>query len=121
MECGTRCFSSPPRPAKYELEKTGGEVVEQVIRPTGLIDPKIEVRPAQGQVQHLLTEIKDRAAKGERLLVTTLTKRLAEDLSHTFRKPAFAGKYLHSEIQTLDRVEILRELARGAISMCSSA
>src|SRR5207248_6422209 len=96
-----------------ELEKTGGEVVEQVIRPTGLVDPSIEVRPAQGQVPHLLTEIKKRAERGERVLVTTLTKRLAEDLSAYIQEAGIRGRYLHSEIQTLERVEILQDLRRG--------
>ncbi len=100
-------------PGKIELEKTGGEVVEQVIRPTGLIDPEIVVRPAQGQVPHLLAEIKERAEHGERVLVTTLTKRLAEDLSAYIQEAGIRGRYLHSEIQTLERVEILNELRKG--------
>ena len=100
-------------PGKIELEKTGGEVVEQVIRPTGLIDPVIEVRPAQGQVPHLLAAIKERVDVGERVLVTTLTKRLAEDLSAYIQDAGFRGRYLHSEIQTLERVEILKDLRQG--------
>ncbi len=100
-------------PGKIELEKTGGEIVEQVIRPTGLIDPIIEVRPAQGQEPHLLTEIKKRTAKSERVLVTTLTKRLAEDLSAYIQEAGIKGRYLHSEIQTIERVEILNDLRRG--------
>ncbi len=100
-------------PAKYELEKTGGEVVEQVIRPTGLVDPEIIVQPAQGQVPHLLAEIKQRAEAGERVLVTTLTKRLAEDLSAYIQEAGIRGRYLHSEIQTLERVEILTDLRKG--------
>jgi excinuclease ABC subunit B len=100
-------------PSKYELEKTAGEVVEQVIRPTGLIDPEIFVHPAQGQVPHLLSEIKDRASRGQRVLVTTLTKRLAEDLSAYIQEAGIRGRYLHSEIQTLERVEILNDLRRG--------
>jgi excinuclease ABC subunit B len=100
-------------PAKFELGLTGGEVVEQVIRPTGLVDPKIEVRPAQGQVMDLLEEVRKRAALGQRVLVTTLTKRLAEDLSHYIGQAGMRCKYLHSEIQTFDRVEILRELREG--------
>jgi excinuclease ABC subunit B len=100
-------------PGKIELEKTGGEVVEQVIRPTGLVDPVIEVRPAQGQVPHLLAEIKKRTAVGERVLVTTLTKRLAEDLSAYIQEAGIKGRYLHSEIQTIERVEILNDLRRG--------
>jgi len=100
-------------PGKIELEKTGGEVVEQVIRPTGLIDPEIFIQPAQGQVPHLLAQIKERAASGERVLVTTLTKRLAEDLSAYIQEAGFKGRYLHSEIQTIERVEILRDLRKG--------
>jgi len=100
-------------PGKIELEKAGGEVVEQVIRPTGLVDPEIEVRPAQGQVPHLLAAIKQRAEAGERVLVTTLTKRLAEDLSAYIQEAGFRGRYLHSEIQTLERVEILKDLRQG--------
>jgi excinuclease ABC subunit B len=100
-------------PAKFELEKTGGEVVEQVIRPTGLVDPEIFVHPAQGQVPHLLEEIRKRAASGERVLVTTLTKRLAEDLSAYIQEAGIRGRYLHSEIQTLERVEILNDLRKG--------
>src|SRR5688500_5382087 len=100
-------------PGKIELEATGGEVVEQVIRPTGLIDPEIIVHPAQGQVPHLLGEIKQRAEAGERVLVTTLTKRLAEDLSAYIQEAGIRGRYLHSEIQTLERVEILTELRKG--------
>src|SRR3954453_16505321 len=100
-------------PGKIELDKTGGEVVEQVIRPTGLIDPVIEVRPAQGQVPHLLAEIKKRVEKGGRVLVTTLTKRLAEDLSAYIQEAGIRGRYLHSEIQTIERVEILNDLRRG--------
>src|SRR4051812_9442928 len=100
-------------PGKIELEKTGGEVVEQVIRPTGLVDPVIEVHPAQGQVPHLLTAIKERVEQGERVLVTALTKRLAEDLSAYIQEAGIRGRYLHSEIQTLERVEILTDLRAG--------
>jgi excinuclease ABC subunit B len=100
-------------PGKYELEKCAGEVVEQVIRPTGLIDPEIVVHPAQGQVPHLLDQIKQRAAAGERVLVTTLTKRLAEDLSAYIQEAGIKGRYLHSEIETLERVEILQDLRKG--------
>ena len=100
-------------PGKYELELSGGEVVEQVIRPTGLVDPEIVVHPAQGQVPHLLEQIKERSAAGERVLVTTLTKRLAEDLSAYIQEAGFKGRYLHSEIHTLERVEILRDLRQG--------
>jgi excinuclease ABC subunit B len=100
-------------PSKIELQLTGGEVVEQVIRPTGLVDPEIFVKPAQGQVPHLLSQIKERAAVGERVLVTTLTKRLAEDLSAYIQEAGIRGRYLHSEIQTLERSEILKELRQG--------
>ncbi len=101
-------------PGKYEMEIAGGEVVEQIIRPTGLIDPQIEVRPAQGQVADVLAEARNRAQKGQRTLVTTLTKRLAEDLSHYLGEAGLRCKYLHSEIQTFDRVDILRELREGS-------
>jgi excinuclease ABC subunit B len=104
-------------PGKYELELTKGEVVEQVIRPTGLLDPKIEVRPATGQVMDLVSETARRALKGERTLVTTLTKRLAEDLSHYMSENGLRCKYLHSDIQTFDRVEILRELREGGFDV----
>ncbi|HEX8523865.1 MAG TPA: excinuclease ABC subunit UvrB [Tepidisphaeraceae bacterium] len=100
-------------PSKYELEHSGGEIVEQVIRPTGLIDPEIIVQPAQGQVPHLLQAIKERVERGERVLVTTLTKRLAEDLAAYIQEAGIKGRYLHSEIQTIERVEILRELRQG--------
>src|SRR3954470_16732888 len=100
-------------PGKIELESTGGEVVEQVIRPTGLVDPEIEVHPAQGQVPHLLAAIKERVEAGERVLVTTLTKRLAEDLSAYIQEAGLRGRYLHSEIQTLERIEILKALRQG--------
>jgi len=100
-------------PAPYELEACGGEVVEQIIRPTGLVDPPIEVCPARGQVPDLLHRITERAAIGERVLVTTLTKRLAEDLSQYIRQEGLRGKYLHSEIDTLERVKIINELRAG--------
>jgi excinuclease ABC subunit B len=100
-------------PAKYELEQCGGEVVEQIIRPTGLVDPEIAVHPAQGQVPHLLEAIKDVVARGERVLVTALTKRLSEDLSAYIQEAGLRGRYLHSEIQTVERVEILRDLRQG--------
>ncbi len=100
-------------PGPLELEKTGGEVVEQLIRPTGLIDPEIHVQPAQGQVPHLLEAIRTTIESGARVLVTTLTKRLAEDLSAYIQEAGIRGRYLHSEIQTLERVEILSDLRRG--------
>ena len=100
-------------PSTYELEKCEGEVVEQVIRPTGLVDPEIRVEPARGQVMHLLEEIGKRVAVKERVLVTALTKRLAEDLSRFITEKGFNCQYLHSEINTLERVEILRKLRAG--------
>lgn len=100
-------------PSDYELEKTGGEFVEQVIRPTGLLDPVIEVVPARGQVAHLLDEIQQRIAVGERVIVTTLTKRLAEDLSDYFCKQALKCKWLHSELDAFERVELLKDVRQG--------
>jgi len=100
-------------PNKYEVDKSGGQVVEQIIRPTGLVDPLIHVRPARGQVQDLLEAVKQRRAAGERVLITTLTKRLAEDLAGYMQQQGFKTEYLHSEIDTLERVEILRELREG--------
>ncbi len=100
-------------PGPYELEKTGGEMVEQVIRPTGLLDPLIEIAPARGQVPHLLDQIHRRAAAGERVLVTTLTKRLAEDLADYFSKQDVRCKWLHSELDAFERVELLRDLRQG--------
>ena len=100
-------------PGKYELEKTGGEVVEQLIRPTGLLDPEIEVFPARGQVPHLLEEIRRRSQVGERVLVTVLTKRLAEDLSAYLNEQNVSCKWLHSELDAFERVELLRELREG--------
>jgi excinuclease ABC subunit B len=100
-------------PGPYELTKTGGEVVEQVIRPTGLIDPEVEVRPVRGQVDDLLNEIRLRAARNERVLVTTLTKKMAENLTEYYAELGVRVRYLHSEIQTLERIRILRDLRRG--------
>jgi len=100
-------------PGPYELTKTGGVVVEQVIRPTGLVDPEVEVRPVKGQVDDLLEEIRVRAERRERVLVTTLTKRMAEDLAEYFGEVGVRCRYLHSEVETLDRVRILRDLRRG--------
>jgi excinuclease ABC subunit B len=100
-------------PGPYELTKSGGVVVEQVIRPTGLVDPQTEVRPVKGQVDDLLEEIRVRAARNERVLVTTLTKRMAEDLAEYFAEVGVRVRYLHSEIETLERVRILRSLRRG--------
>lgn len=100
-------------PGKYELEKTGGEFVEQVIRPTGLVDPKIVVKPIRGQVDDLLGEINARAERNERTLVTTLTKKMAEDLTDYLQERKVRVRYLHSEVDTLRRVELLRELRLG--------
>jgi excinuclease ABC subunit B len=100
-------------PGPYELEKTEGEIVEQVIRPTGLLDPEIEIAPARTQVPHLLAQIRERAAAGERVLVTTLTKRLAEDLSSYLVEQGVRCKWLHSELDAFERVELLRELREG--------
>jgi excinuclease ABC subunit B len=100
-------------PADYELAHSGGVVVEQIIRPTGLIDPKVEVRPAAGQVDDLLGEIRARVESGERVLVTTLTKRMAEELTNYYAELGVAVRYLHSEVQTLERMDIIRELREG--------
>src|SRR2546430_11816677 len=102
-------------PGPYELTKTGGVVVEQVIRPTGLTDPAVEVRPVRGQIDDLLHEIRLRAEKNERVLVTTLTKRMAEDLAEYYTEVGVRCRYLHSEIETLDRIKILRGLRRGEV------
>ena len=104
-------------PGPYELHKAGGVVVEQVIRPTGLMDPPVEVRPVKGQVDDLLKEIRDRAERKERVLVTTLTKRMAEDLTTYYQELGVKVRYLHSDIDTLERVEILRDLRRGVFDV----
>jgi excinuclease ABC subunit B len=100
-------------PGPFELREAGGVVVEQIIRPTGLTDPPIEVRPVKGQIDDLLGEIRERAARRERVLVTTLTKRMAEDLTEYYQELGVRVRYLHSDIDTLERVEILRDLRRG--------
>lgn len=100
-------------PSDYELEKSDGEVVEQVVRPTGLVDPEVEVRPAVTQVDDLLSEISDTTARGERVLVTTLTKRMAEDLTDFLSEHGVRVRYLHSDIDTVERVEIIRDLRQG--------
>ncbi|MGH9352315.1 MAG: helicase-related protein, partial [Terriglobia bacterium] len=100
-------------PGPYELTQSAGIVVEQVIRPTGLIDPEIEVRPTRNQIDDLLAEIHKRVETGERVLVTTLTKRMSEDLAEYYTEVGVRCRYLHSEIDTLDRVKILRSLRRG--------
>ncbi|MGB9612072.1 MAG: excinuclease ABC subunit UvrB, partial [Bryobacteraceae bacterium] len=104
-------------PGPYELTKTGGVVVEQIIRPTGLVDPEVEVRPVRGQVDDLLGEIRKRISKGQRVLITTLTKRMAEDLREYYAELGIRCAYMHSEVSTLDRVKILRDLRRGDIDV----
>jgi excinuclease ABC subunit B len=100
-------------PGPYELTKTSGSVVEQIIRPTGLVDPSVEIRPVKGQVDDLLGEIRRRVEAGQRVLVTTLTKRMAEDLAEYYSEVGVRCRYLHSEVSTLDRIRILRDLRRG--------
>lgn len=100
-------------PGPYEMEKSGGRTVEQIIRPTGLMDPEISIRLASGQVDDLLTEINDRVSRGERVLVTALTKKMAEDLTEYYHDLGMKARYLHSEIETLQRTEIIRDLRRG--------
>lgn len=100
-------------PGDYELEKTGGEITEQIIRPTGLLDPHIEVRPVKGQIDDLLEECRKRAERNERVLVTTLTKKMAESLAEYFSEIGVKVNYLHSDINTLERIRILRDLRRG--------
>jgi excinuclease ABC subunit B len=104
-------------PGPYELEQSEGVVVEQVIRPTGLVDPEVEVRPVKGQVDDLLHEIRLRAGRNERVLVTTLTKRMAEDLTQFYQELGVRVRYLHSEVDTLERVQILRDLRRGVFDV----
>jgi excinuclease ABC subunit B len=100
-------------PGPYELTKSAGVVIEQIIRPTGLIDPPVEVRPVKGQIDDLLHEIRARVEKGERVLVTTLTKRMSEDLAEYYAEVGVKCRYMHSEIETLERVKILRDLRKG--------
>jgi excinuclease ABC subunit B len=100
-------------PGPYELTKSAGVVVEQIIRPTGLVDPPVEVRPVKGQIDDLLHEIRQRVSRGERVLVTTLTKRMSEDLAEYYGEVGVKCRYMHSEIETLERVKILRDLRRG--------
>jgi len=104
-------------PGPYELERSRDRIVEQIIRPTGLMDPSITVRPAKGQVDHLLGEIKKRMARQERVLVTTLTKRMAEDLTEYYHELGLKVRYLHSEVQTLERTEIIRDLRLGTFDV----
>ena len=100
-------------PADYELEQTGGVIVEQIVRPTGLLDPPIQIRPSLNQIDDLMEEVDERVKAGERVLVTTLTKRMAEELSKYFTKLNIKCKYIHSEVETMERVEILRDLRLG--------
>jgi len=100
-------------PGPYELTKAAGVVVEQIIRPTGLVDPEVEIRPVKGQIDDLLHEIRDRVSKGERVLVTTLTKRMSEDLAEYYAEVGVKCRYMHSEIETLERIKILRDLRKG--------
>jgi excinuclease ABC subunit B len=104
-------------PDDYELEKTGGSIVEQVVRPTGLLDPPIEIRPSVNQIDDLLDEIDKRIKKGDRVLVTTLTKRMAEEMDKYLHRINIKSKYIHSEVETLERVEILRDLRLGKIDV----
>ena len=104
-------------PGPYELRQAGGVIVEQIIRPTGLVDPVIDVRPVKGQIDDLLGEIRDVAARGERVLVTTLTKRMAEDLTQYYHELGVRVRYLHSDIDTLERVQILRDLRLGTFDV----
>src|SRR5206468_9308251 len=100
-------------PGPYELTKSSGVVVEQIIRPTGLLDPQVEIRPVKGQVDDLLGEIRKRVANNQRVLVTTLTKRMSEDLAEYYSEVGVRCRYLHSEVTTFDRIKILRDLRRG--------
>jgi excinuclease ABC subunit B len=104
-------------PGDYEMKRSGGEIVEQVIRPTGLLDPIVEVRPASTQVDDLLIQLRKRVEKGDRVLVTTLTKKLAEDLTRYYQEQGVRVKYLHSDIDTLERIEILRDLRLGTFDV----
>ena len=100
-------------PGPYELTKSAGVVVEQIIRPTGLVDPQVEIRPVKGQIDDLLGEIRKRADRGERVLVTTLTKRMAEDLAEYYTEVGVRCRYMHSEVETLERIKIIRDLRKG--------
>src|SRR5213082_3907115 len=100
-------------PGPYELTRSSGVVVEQIIRPTGLVDPPVEIRPVKGQIDDLLHEIRDRVSKNERVLVTTLTKRMSEDLAEYYAEVGVRCRYMHSEIETLERIKLLRDLRKG--------
>ena len=104
-------------PAAYELRQSEGVVVEQIIRPTGLLDPKLEVRPSTHQIDDLLDEINQRIQRKERVLITTLTKRMAEELNKYLERAGIKCRYIHSDVKTLDRVEILRELRLGVLDV----
>src|SRR6187399_325259 len=104
-------------PAEYELRKSEGVIIEQLIRPTGLLDPEIDVRPSKNQIDDLLEEIDERVKKRERVLVTTLTKRMAEELTKFLERASVKCRYIHSEVNALDRVEILRELRLGVFDV----
>jgi excinuclease ABC subunit B len=104
-------------PAEYELEKSEGVVVEQIIRPTGLLEPAIEVRPTENQIDNLIEEIIARTQKGDRILVTTLTKRMAEELHKYFDKMKIRCRYIHSDVETLERVDIMNELRKGSFDV----
>ena len=115
--CLTQAVYVSATPGPYELGHTAGEVVEQILRPTGLMDPVIEVRPAKGQVDHLLGEVRAEVAQGGRVLITTLTKRMAEDLSEYYHDLGIKVRYLHSDIKTLERAEIIRDLRCGVFDV----
>jgi len=115
--CLTQAVYVSATPGSYELGHAAGEVVEQILRPTGLMDPVIEVRPAKGQVDHLLGEVRTEAAQGGRVLITTLTKRMAEDLTEYYHDLGIKVRYLHSDIKTLERAEIIRDLRRGVFDV----
>jgi len=104
-------------PADYEIQKSGRRIIEQVVRPTGLMDPVIEIKPVEGQLDDLLAEIRERAEKGERVLVTSLTKKMAEDISEHYKELGVKSRYLHSDIDTLERIEILRDLRMGVFDV----
>jgi excinuclease ABC subunit B len=115
--CLTQAVYISATPGPYELGHAAGEVVEQILRPTGLMDPVIEVRPAKGQVDHLLGEVRTEVGQGGRVLITTLTKRMAEDLSEYYHDLGIKVRYLHSDIKTLERAEIIRDLRRGVFDV----
>src|SRR5262249_45237723 len=115
MRPQTMYVSATPGP--WEMQRTGGVFVEQVIRPTGLIDPPCIIRPTEKQVDDLLSELRDVAAKGQRALVTTLTKRMAEDLTEYLHEAGVRVRYIHSDVETLERIEIVRDLRLGAFDV----